>query len=124
MRNIESKKICLCSWAWPWLFVPYSAQLRGILRRLRSHSDLEFYFLKLGDIIPVGEQTFGTVYQQYGEKEKYGDNVGIDELRDLSFIGGLSKKEGKGQPTSEINSLLRSYRFSIGDCVQSGHPWS
>lgn len=111
MPSSEPKKICLCSWSWPWYFVPYSAQLQGILRQLRSYSDLKFYFLKLGDNLPVGEQSFDTVYQQFGNDENFGGNVSANELRDLTFIGGLSKKDSNGQPISEINSLLRSYRI-------------
>ena len=111
MSSTEPKKICLCGWAWPWLFVPYSAQLRGILRQLGSHPDLRFYFLKLGDALPVGEQSFDTVYQHFGKDNQFGKNVGADELKSLTFIGGLTKKDGKGQPTSEINSLLRSYKI-------------
>lgn len=109
--SAKTIKVCLAGWAWPWLFVPYSAQLRGILRQLRSYPDLRFYFLKLGDTLPVGEQSFDTVYQQYSKKEQLGDNVGADILKDLTFIGGLTKKDSKGQSTSEINSLLRSYQI-------------
>ena len=81
-------KVCLSSWAWPWLFAPYGAQLRGLIKHMSKDSNFVIYFLNLGNPLPVGEQTLDYVYDKYAEKTNFGDTYEKDVLTNVKFMGG------------------------------------
>ena len=105
------RRICLSSWAWPWLFTPYGAQLRGLIRHFSKVENLTVYCLIFGNELPTGEQSFDDVYERHNDGGKMGEHYDIDALKKVKFIGGSTSSGKTGAMCSETNGLLRSYRI-------------
>jgi glycosyltransferase involved in cell wall biosynthesis len=116
-------RVCLASWAWPWLFAPYGAQLRGIIKYLNTEhkDDVEVYFLNLGNELPKGEQNFEYVFKNNKDKMEFGDIYEPEALTDLKFIGGFKLTKGHIL-SSDVNTIIRKYRIDsflyLGDLVK------
>lgn len=116
-------RVCLASWAWPWLFAPYGAQLRGIIKYLNTEhkDDVEVYFLNLGNELPKGEQNFESVFKNNKDKMEFGDIYEPEALTDLKFIGGFKLTKGHIL-SSDINTIIRKYKINsflyLGDLVK------
>ena len=114
-------KVCLSSWAWPWLFAPYGAQLRGLIKHMSKDPNFVIYYLNLGNPLPVGEQTLDYVYDKYAEKTNFGDTYEKDVLTNVKFMGGYENTKDHVL-TSELNVLMRRYKIDnflyLGDLVK------
>jgi glycosyltransferase involved in cell wall biosynthesis len=116
-------RVCLSSWAWPWLFAPYGAQLRGLIKYFdQQHKDtVEVYFLNLGNELPKGEQDFESVFKTNKDKMEFGEIYEPECLKNLKFIGGF-KLTKNHVLASDVNTIIRKYKINsflyLGDMVK------
>ena len=120
---MEKMRVCLSSWAWPWLFAPYGAQLRGIFKYLNTEQkdNVEVYFLNLGNELPKGEHDFDSVFEKHKYKMEFGELYEPEALKNLKFIGGF-KLTKDHVLASDVNTIIRKYKINcflyLGDMVK------
>ena len=114
-KSPTTRRICLSSFASPFFFGPYGAQLYYLITKLIQEPKYELYYMLLVDGLDDRIYSSNEIVQKNLEnenREKIPKYVNMDLVSNLKFIGGVHKMEPMGTIlASNINKLLKKHKI-------------
>jgi hypothetical protein len=114
-KSPTTRRICLSSFASPFFFGPYGAQLYYLITKFMQESNTELYYMLLVDGLDDRIYSSNEIIQRNLENEnrdKIPKYVDMDLVSTLKFIGGIHKMESMGTIlASNINKQLKKHNI-------------
>ena len=112
-----TKKVCLSSFASPWFFGPYGAQMYHLISKLIEEDDIEIYYLLLVNCLEDRLYDFDEMFSinfENENKDKTPKYVNLELLKKVKYIGGIVK-DGSYDTilSSTINYLLEKHNIDV-----------
>lgn len=117
MTSVEKKKVCLSSFASPWFFGPYGAQLYNLISKMVENDSIEIYYLLLANGLDDRIYSFDEMYAinfENENKEKKPEYINTEILKQIQYIGGVVKNPAHGTIlSSSLNNLLEKHNIDV-----------